>query len=103
SSAVPHTVTAGDERRDPRPVMIGGGAIAFGTSYAMAVVASVISSHQGDSHLTVPIVGPWLDLADRGGCGTAGVMRCDVEQGNKTGVVIDGIFQSVGLLTFVAG
>jgi len=103
SSAAPDTPKVTYETRGPNLVMIGGGVITFGVSYTMAIVVTVVSNHQGDSHLLVPVVGPWLDFADRGSCGTAGVTRCDVEQGSKIGVAIDGIFQGVGVLTVVGG
>jgi hypothetical protein len=103
SSAAPDTPKGTYETRGPNLVMIGGGAITFGVSYTMAVIVTTVSNHQGDSHLIVPVAGPWLDFADRGSCGTAGVTRCDIEQGNKIGVVVDEIFQGVGVLTVVGG
>jgi hypothetical protein len=46
--------------------MIGGGIVTFGISYGVAVAVAAKSSHQGDGHLYVPILGPRMDFGDRG-------------------------------------
>ena len=102
-SLAPDTFTTHQETRGPNLVMIGGGAITFGVSYGLAVIAGATSSHQGDGDLFVPVVGPWLDFADRGSCARTGGTACDLERGNRIGLVVDGIFQSIGVLAIVGG
>ncbi len=91
-----HTETTGPDLR-----RIGGGIVVFGISYGVSVVVAASSGHQGDSHLYVPIVGPWLDFGDRGHCPQTG--SCDGETTNRVLLVADGIFQAVGALSVVSG
>jgi hypothetical protein len=60
-----------------------------------ALVVAIESDRPSDDHLYAPIVGPWLDLANRsddcdGGCGK--------ETANKVLLVTDGVFQGIGAL-----
>jgi hypothetical protein len=98
----PDTFKAHYETRAPNLVMIGGGIITLGVSYGIAAIAGATSSRRGDGRLFVPVLGPWLDFADRGGCGT-GSTTCDLERGNKIGLVVDGVFQGIGVLAIVGG
>jgi hypothetical protein len=91
------------ETRGPNLVTIGGGAVALGVSYGIAAIVGAASGHLGDSRLFVPVFGPWLDLADRGGCGKAGGTTCDSEAINQFSVVIDGVFQGLGALAILSG
>ena len=59
------TVQTRTESTGPDMRKIGGGIVTFGISYGVAVVVAATSDHQGDNHLYVPIVGPWLDFGDR--------------------------------------
>jgi hypothetical protein len=78
------------------------GLITFGLSYIPALVVAGTSDVSADHHLYVPIVGPWLDLGGRPGCGP-GQISCDAETTNKVLLVFDGIFQGIGAITTVAG
>jgi hypothetical protein len=80
---------------------IGGGLVTFGISYGVALGVAATSGHQGDSHLYVPIVGPWLDFGDRGSCPQTG--SCDKETTYRVLIVADGIFQALGALSVVSG
>jgi hypothetical protein len=91
-----HTTSSGPDMR-----AIGGGLFTFGVSYSIAVVVGATSSHQGDSDLYVPIVGPWMDFVDRGGCPQNG--SCGAETGNKVLLVVDGVFQAIGVLSVAGG
>src|SRR5580698_9865082 len=45
------------------------GAVTFGFSYVPAVMTASESTFAIDKQLYVPVVGPWLDLANRPNCG----------------------------------
>jgi hypothetical protein len=91
-----HTESSGPDMR-----VVGGGIFTFGVSYAVAVVVGATSTHQGDSDLYVPIVGPWMDFVDRGGCPQNA--SCGAETGNKVLLVVDGVFQAIGVLSIAEG
>src|SRR5262249_47346884 len=81
---------------------IASGLISFGISYGAAVVVAGTSDHQGDHHLYVPVIGPWLDLADRGNCDIDNT-KCDSETTNKGLLGLDRLFQGAGVISTVAG
>jgi hypothetical protein len=82
--------------------LISSGLITFGLSYIPAVVVAGTSDTSADHHLYVPVIGPWLDLGDRPGCGS-GHIGCDTETTYKVLLVLDGIFQDLGILTAASG
>jgi len=91
------------ERNGPNGQMIVGGIVTFGVSYGTAAIVGATSEHQGDDHLYVPIVGPWLDFADRGACGPPTSASCASETGNKVLLAVDGVFQAIGVLSVAGG
>ncbi len=78
------------------------GLVGFGASYGAAVIVAAESDHQGDNRLYVPIVGPWLDIADRGDCPIRS-SACDNETTNKVLLVADGVIQGASALAIVGG
>jgi hypothetical protein len=80
--------------------MLVSGTLLLGVPYVTSVMIARQSRHPGDSHLYVPILGPWLDLKNRGVCPPESP-SCDVETTNRVGLVIDGILQSLGALQIV--
>jgi hypothetical protein len=86
----------------PNRAMLSSGLVTFGISYGVGVVVASESNHYGDTHLFVPIVGPWIDMADRGSCGPATSAACDNETANKVGLAVDGVFQAIGALSVIA-
>jgi hypothetical protein len=99
------TGTTAETRRvttGPDMGLIGTGLAVFGVTYGTSVIVAAASDHQGDDHLYVPIAGPWMDFADRGGCGD-GRSSCDSETTVKVFLALDGIFQAVGVLTMIGG
>jgi hypothetical protein len=90
------TASTGPEMR-----AIAGGIFAFGVSYGFALGVAATSGHQGDNHLYVPIVGPWLDLRDRGNCPQAA--SCGNETAYGALIVADGVLQTIGALFVVGG
>src|SRR5262245_35580137 len=87
------------ERPADRPVMrpnstllIGGSALLVG-AYVPSMVVAASSDHDGDKWLYVPVVGPWADLAGRGGCGDN---SCGTEAAFKILLIGSGVAQVAG-------
>jgi hypothetical protein len=99
--AGPDTVQTRTESTGPDGRTIGGGIVTFGISYGIAIGVAAGSGHEGDRHLFVPLIGPWLDLGDRGACPLS--RSCAAETGNRALIVVDGVFQAIGVLTVVSG
>jgi hypothetical protein len=91
------------QTKTPNFVMIGGGAISFGVSYGISTIAAATSSRDRDRVLFVPVLGPWIDLGGRGACGGPASESCAAMRDDKTSLVVDGIFQGVGLIALVGG
>jgi hypothetical protein len=98
----PATVETTTGYSGPNRYMIGSGLVVFGLSYIPAVIVAAQSSQTEDHHLYVPVVGPWLDIANRPACGP-GSVGCDTETTAKVLIAVDGVFQGVGALTTVLG
>lgn len=96
------TTESADAYTGPNRRLIASGLITFGASYIPALIVAGTSDTSADHHLYVPIVGPWLDLGDRPGCGS-GHIGCDTETTDKVLLVVDGIFQGIGAVTTVWG
>jgi len=93
------TVTETDT--GPNPLLMSG-LVGFGASYGAAVIVAASSNHQGDNRLYVPILGPWLDIGDRGDCPVKS-SACDNETTNKVLLVADGVIQGASALAIVGG
>ncbi len=78
------------------------GVVTFGLSYVPAVMTASESTLKIDKQLYVPVVGPWLDLANRPNCG-AGSLSCNAETGSQALLVVDGIFQALAVIQVLAG
>jgi hypothetical protein len=83
--------------------LIVSSAVTFGLAYGASVFVAANSSHPGDNRLYVPVLGPWLDIADRGKCGSIANSSCDGETTNKILLVGDGIIQGASAIGFLAG
>lgn len=94
----------GEERAEREPLrpnrvlLLSGGAVILATYLPSAGIAAT-SGRDGDQYLYIPIAGPWVDLAVRGGCGPN---PCDEEGGYKTLIVASGIAQLAGTAMLVA-
>jgi hypothetical protein len=82
-----------------RPLLVTG-LVLLGGSYATSAVVGAESSRPSDNpNLYYPVVGPWLDLAQRD-CSTQ--LPCSSkETGNKALLIIDGSIQGLGALAAV--
>ena len=86
----------------PNRSLIGTGLVTFGLAYIPAVVVASQSPQSPDHHMYVPVVGPWLNLANRPACGPEAI-ACDTETTNKVLIGVDGVFQGIGALTTIVG
>jgi hypothetical protein len=100
--AVPERTVVTDEETRMNTELIGSGLVVFGLSYGTAVVVAATSDNEHDQRLYVPVIGPWLDLADRGSCPVDST-SCDSETRNKILLVIDGVFQAGGITAAIVG
>ena len=85
----------------PNRAMLSSGLFTLGVPYVASVVVAAGSDHPGDNNLYIPVAGPWMDLADRGGCGGFGQPSCNAETGYKVLLVADGILQGLGALNII--
>jgi hypothetical protein len=89
-----------ETERTPNAAMITSGAILFGIPYTASVIVGASSPNRADRNLIVPVIGPWIDLANRSVCVGA---ECPNETTNKVMLVASGVLQTVGVLDFVGG
>ena len=98
--AAPHDTITYEESM-PNGALIASGLTMFGVSYIPSMIVAASSNQPGDTTLFVPIVGPWMDLAQRdSGCPYG---RCARDTGNKVILVMDGVFQGLGALQIAGG
>lgn len=99
TTAGPTSIQAPDERdvvtvsrkiRPNRPWLLTGGAILIGSYVPTAVITATQGRTVEDRNLFIPVVGPWLNLADR---------RCDgcANETTNVGLAIgSGVLQGIG-------
>lgn len=87
-----------EENAGPNKGLLTMGVVMLGGAYAGSYIVASSSTHPGDERLYVPVVGPWLDLAERGGCPAR---NCTMETSNKIVLVGDGIVQGFGVLEII--
>lgn len=81
--------------RPNRPLLLTG-ALVLAASYAPTAVVAATSNRDGDSNLYAPVVGPWLNLADRQCEG------CSTDAGTTALLIGSGALQGVGVLMGIA-
>jgi hypothetical protein len=100
TTAAPYTPVSSDSsersiEKRPNRTLLSTGIGIFVVSYGASAVAGAVSDREADKNLFIPVVGPWLDLGDRG-CGTEPCgSREDI---NKAMIVTSGIVQGAGVL-----
>ena len=87
----------------PNVPIIAGGLVLFGGTYVASAIVAAANNNSYDDHLFIPVVGPWLDLGNRPGCGGPGQTSCSTENGFKALLIMDGAAQGVGALATVLG
>jgi hypothetical protein len=85
----------------PNFYLIGTGAVIFGGLWIASAAVGAESSHQGDNHLWIPLVGPWLDFGDRGALPPGNGQNSEMT--DRVFLVLDGVFQAVGTLEILSG
>lgn len=94
----------GHVRQTPNSDVIVGGAFLFTGAYSFSAVVAGTSDIRADERLWIPVAGPWMDLAERPGCGArARAPSCDNEPVNRALLVTSGIVQGVGVLQMLGG
>jgi hypothetical protein len=81
-----------DGAHGPNAFLFHSGLVTTGLSYTPALVVAVNSDRSEDKYLYAPFVGPWLDLGSRD----------DDSKVNRTLLVVDGVFQTIGALQLIA-
>lgn len=95
ASADQTVVVEGDSdrgSRGPNAFLFNSGLIMTGLSYTPALIVAINSDRSEDKYLYAPFAGPWLDLAARDGG----------DKLDRTLLVVDGVFQTIGALQLVA-
>ena len=95
TASAQQTVVVDDDDSSPRgpnAFLFSSGLVTTGLSYTPALVVAVNSDRSEDKYLYAPFVGPWLDLASRD----------DDSKVNRTLLVVDGVFQTIGALQLIA-
>jgi hypothetical protein len=82
-----------------RPLMVTSVLLLGGTYGASAIDAALSSRDADKNYLYYPIVGPWMDYGNRGGCPVVG--SCAGETGNKALLILDGVGQGLGAIGIV--
>jgi hypothetical protein len=116
AGAVPRAARAQDLAAPPEPAvlpqatpqaatgpgtwLIDSGAAVFAASYLPAMVVGASSAQHADRALFAPIAGPWIDLAQLPPC-TPGVVCASTAARGL--VIVDGVFQVLGVASFIAG
>lgn len=90
--------TESREYRPNRPMLITGGAL-FAAGYVPAVIVGAASDQDHDKRLYIPVVGPWLDMADR----PCGIGDCSTrEDVNQALLIGSGVAQGAGVALAIA-
>jgi len=84
-----------------RPLLTTGAVILGGTYAASAIDAAASGRPEDHKYLYYPVVGPWMDLANRN-CGATPCGNGSNETLNKALLIADGIGQGIGLVGMVA-
>lgn len=87
-------------KKRPNSMMLRGGAFMLAVPYLSSVAVAATSDRSADRNLYVPIVGPWMDLAERS-CKPNSTNGCKSDGVNKGLLVADGVFQGLGALSIV--
>jgi hypothetical protein len=82
--------------------LLVSGLVTLTLSYIPAFVLATQSTLPIDQRLYAPVVGPWLDLANRPACGPTTVL-CNTEIAAQAMLVADGIVQAVGAIQVLVG
>jgi hypothetical protein len=85
----------------PNRELLHSGVFALGVPYVASVIVAASSDRSEDKSLYIPVAGPWMDFANRSGCGHEGEPSCDKETAYKVLLIGSGILQGIGALEIV--
>jgi hypothetical protein len=80
----------------PNRTLLSTGTGLFVLSYGSSVIAGAVSDRDADKNLFIPVVGPWMNLGDRG-C-TAAEPCGSNEDVAKAMIITSGVVQGAGIL-----
>jgi hypothetical protein len=89
------------ERGGPSMAELSAGLLTLGVSYGAGAIVAATSSLPADHQMFVPVVGPWMALPNRGGCGGSSGLSCNTQTTYEVLVVADGIGQALGALMII--
>lgn len=84
----------------PNRTLLMSGIIVAGVPYLASIGVAASSKHEGDNNLYIPVIGPWLDIGQRGDCDVT-KSGCDNETANKFLIGADGVLQALGTLQII--
>ncbi len=85
--------------KTPNGPLLTTGIGAFGVTYVASIVGAAVSTRDAYKNLYMPVVGPWIDLSDRG-CSTAN--PCGNNEGlSKAMIITSGVAQGAGALLII--
>lgn len=79
------------------PLLITSSVVLVGAYVPMMIVGATSERPSDQTNLYYPVVGPWMNLADR----QCDVRQCSNEGLNKAALITDGIFQGLGAIGIV--
>lgn len=94
---VPETNYGYEQTRPNRPLLITGASLLVG-SYATSAIIGMVNDRKADERLAIPVVGPWLDLANR----ECNIHPCENENWSKVALIASGVLQGAGLIGVVS-
>jgi hypothetical protein len=86
-----------EQTRPNRPLLVTGGSLLIG-SYATSAIVGLANDREADERLAIPVVGPWLDLADR----QCDAQPCNHEGWSKAALITSGVLQGAGLVGVIS-
>jgi len=89
---VPAATEHESSSRGPSAYLFSSGLITTGLSYTPELIVAINSDRSEDKYLYAPFVGPWMDLSARDGGSKV----------DKTLLVVDGVFQTIGAIQIIA-
>ena len=83
--------------RGPNRLLLATGIATLGFSYGVSAWVGATSPRESERFLIAPVVGPWIALVVREGCGPRPAVPCDTEPTYDGLIVASGALQLVGL------
>jgi hypothetical protein len=85
------------EDRGPNRMILASGIATLGFSYGVSGYVGATSPRESERFLLVPVLGPWMALAEREACGSPPAVPCETESTYQALLVASGGLQLLGL------